>query len=98
MPRADKAYIYSFAQLYSSYKNNATETLHAWAPPVPKLHVPAESAIVMLRPQPGGDEEELVVAMHKMRVEEFERTLAIDAEAHKMDWYLEELKAWNGGR
>jgi len=94
VPRADKTYIMSFAELYATYKTRA-ETLSSWLPPVPKLHIPEESTLVVLRPKQVSDQ--LEVGLHELGVEQFEKTLALDAEAHKMDWYLEELRAWDRG-
>lgn len=80
-----------FANLYATYKSDAA-AVSEWIPPVPKLHVPQESKIVMLRPSQ--DDEEMQMAVHEIERDRFEKTVAMNAEAHGMDWYLEELRVW----
>ena len=81
----------SFSNLYATYKADPA-ALAMWTLPAPKLHVPQESTIVMLRPKQEG--EEMRVSVHELGREQFEGTVALDAEAHRMDWYLEELRVW----
>ncbi|KAF2033544.1 alpha/beta-hydrolase [Setomelanomma holmii] len=95
VPRADRSYIMSFADLYAAYKADAA-ALNEWRPPVPRLHVPGDSKIVILRPRQQC--EEMRVNAHGIEIDEFEKTVALDAEAHKMAWYLDGLRVWDENR
>jgi len=94
VPRADKPYIFSFAELYGCIEEGGNAPL-SWRLPPAELHIPNQSTILALRVR-GEDEDGLQVEVNQVSIDEVERTVALDFERHRMNWYIEELEAWSG--
>jgi hypothetical protein len=92
VPRADKPYIFAFADLYGDVEREEGAP-EGWALPVAELHIPEQSTILALRIREE-TESDLKVEVNQVSVEELEQTLALDFERHKMDLYIKELESW----
>ena len=98
VPRIERAYILSLADLYSTQEvsSNANAEVLSWEPPAsPQLHVPRLSSILTIHVL-REDEHVMEVKICQSSREVLENTIALDFERHKMKWYRTELDAWVG--
>ena len=95
VPRADKPYIFAFADLYGDVEKEEGAP-GGWVLPVAELHIPEQSTILALRIR-DETETDLKVELNEVSAKEVEQTLALDFERHKMDMYIKELESWAQG-
>lgn len=96
VPRIERAYILSLADLYGAKEvfANADVEIPSWEPPAsPQLHVPRLSNILTMHVI-REDESGMEVKICRSSREVLQNTIALDFERHKMKWYLTELGAW----
>jgi hypothetical protein len=98
VPRIERAYILSLADLYGAQEvsSNAHAEVPIWEPPAsPHLRVPLLSSILTIHVL-REDENVMEVKICRSSRGALENTIALDFERHKMIWYRTELDAWVG--